>query len=307
MLDAPYIIDGAGPLSRGSFGIVRKFNHRRTGEPLAIKTFSKVFNDKTTSKILREAGILEVCEHKNIVRLVETFRTEDDWQSMHLVMAPWAPCTMQDFVSLPERVRATRCPWFQPASPESDLCIYRIMYELADAVCYLHRNKIKHKDIKPDNILLHCEGDAAEVTPLLTDFGVSKMFSKDAPTNFTDSTRSYLAPEQLRKESSTLRADVWQLGCCFAHLLALAGGGESAHEKLLCSYMRTADSNCSHIIAKEHSAFMDALGTICMKGNSALKRAYGVVSGMLELDPSERLEIERVRAALARYARLADS
>lgn len=277
--------------------------HKRTGEALAIKTFSKVFNDKTTSKILREAGILEVCNHKNIVRLVETFRTKDDWQSVHLVIAPWAPCTLHDFVNMPEWVRAAKCPWFQAASPLSDLCIYRIMYELADAVSYLHLNEIKHKDLKPDNILLYHEEDAAQVTPLITDFGVSKMFSKDAPTNFTDSTRTYLAPEQLRKESSTLRADIWQLGCCFAHLLALAGGGELAHEKLLCSYMRTADSNCSYIIAKEHSRFMDTLGAICMKGSPALKRVYGVVSGMLELDPSQRLEIETVRAELARCAR----
>jgi len=98
------------------------------------------------------------------------------------------------------------------------------MYELADAVTYLHANQIKHKDIKPENILLYREGNVAEITPLITDFGVSKVFSKDALTNYTDSTRSYLAPEQLHKESSTLKADIWQLGCSFAYLLALVAG-----------------------------------------------------------------------------------
>jgi serine/threonine protein kinase len=201
---------------------------------------------------------------------------------------------------MPEPVRATRCPWFQPGSVDSALAIYRIMYELADAVRYLHTNEIKHKDLKPENILLHHEGDAAEVTPLITDFGVSKMFSKDARTNYTDSTRAYLAPEQLRKESSTLKADVWQLGCCFAHLLALAGGGKPAHERLVDSYMRSADLTCTYIIAAEHARFMGALAKICMKGNSAQKRLYGVISCMLDLDPSDRIDVESVCTVLAK-------
>ncbi|KAK4245019.1 Serine/threonine-protein kinase H1 [Corynascus novoguineensis] len=300
LLDAPYIIDGTAPPCLGSYGIVRKSNHRRTGEALAIKTFPNVFDDETAGKILREIGILEVCDHKNIVRLVEAFKTKDDGLSMHLVITPWAPCTLHVFLHMPQPVRADRCAWFQPGSLESDLSVYRIMYELADAVTYLHANEIKHKDIKPENILLYREGNAAEITPLITDFGVSKVFSKDALTNYTDSTRSCLAPEQLHKESSTLKADIWQLGCGFAHLLALAAGGKLAHEKLLDSYMRSNDQKCSYIIAEEHSSFMGALGNICMRGNAALRRAYFVVSSMLDLDPSQRLDIECVRTSLVK-------
>jgi serine/threonine protein kinase len=263
---------------------------------LAIKTFPKIFDDETTSKILREMGILEACDHKNIVRLVEAFRTEDDGHSIHLVIAPWAPCTLRDFLQMSAPVRATKCPWFCPGSPESDLVVYRIMDELADAVGYLHFKEIKHKDIKPENILLYREAAPTEIAPLLADFGVSKVFSKSAGTNYTDSTRSYLAPEQLLKHSSTLKADIWQLGCCFAHLLALVGGGKQAHERLLDSYMRSGDWDCSYIIAKEHSPFLETLAEICMRGNSRLRRVFGVVSGMLELDPLQRLDIEQVQA-----------
>lgn len=94
---------------------------------------------------------------------------------MHLAISPWAPYTLHDFLHMPEALRETRCAWFQPGSVESVREIHRIMYELADAVSYLHMNDIKHKDIKPENILLHCEGNAAEITPLITDFGVRKM------------------------------------------------------------------------------------------------------------------------------------
>src|SRR5262249_8924540 len=100
--------------------------------------------------------------------------------------------------------------------------------------------------------------------------------------------------------SSTLKADVWQLGCCFAHLLALAGGGKLAYDRLLDSYMRSADLTCTYIIAAERSPFMGALAKICINGNSAQKRLYGVVSGMLDLDPSDRVDIESVCTVLAK-------
>jgi serine/threonine protein kinase len=286
----------------GSYGVVSKVNHTRTGEALAIKSIKKVSGKESTHQILREIGILEVCDHRNIVRLVEAFRTEDNARAVHLVLAPWAPFTLHDFLDVTERERATRCAWFQQGSVESDRVIYRIMYELTDAVNYLHANEIKHKDIKPENILLYREGDASQITPLITDFGVSKVFAKHALTNYTKSTRMYLAPEQLLKHSSTLSADVWQLGCCFAHLLARVGGGRLGHEELLNSYMRSSDENCSYQIATEHPHFMAALGKICKPGNSALKRVYGVVSEMLNLDPVERLDIELVRTALTKFA-----
>lgn len=71
---------------------------------------------------------------------------------MHLLMMPWAPYTLATFLGTFDLSRANHCRWFAQGSPWSDQCIYRIMYEFADAVEYLHNRPIKHKELKPETI-----------------------------------------------------------------------------------------------------------------------------------------------------------
>jgi serine/threonine protein kinase len=301
LADTPYVVDAAAETFSGSFGTVQKVNHQATGESLAMKTFKKIrdaFFERDRMKILRELGILEVCCHKNIVELVDAFSL-DNGKSIRLVMVPWAPCTLATFLHESDLERAGRCPWFDPGAAESDNCVFRIMFELADAVSYLHGKRIKHKDLKPDNILLYQEG-TRHVTPLITDVGVSKMEVPGARTRFTDSTYAYLAPEQRKHESSDLRSDVWQLGCCFAELFAVARGGAAGYRTLHESF-NNDDPNCSWTIAGEHGRFINALHRICFPGNSAVERMYLVLMEMLAMDPADRLDIVSVRDQIPEF------
>ncbi|KAI1302915.1 kinase-like protein [Xylaria venustula] len=296
--DVPFIKDTTSPAYSGSFGVVQKATHKRTQELLAMKTFSNIFSKKERAPILREIGLLEVCSHRNIVRYVEAFSMEDDEHTIHLVMAPWAPYTLTRFLRTPDRTRKKQCPWFEPSSPKSHRCVYRILYELSDALEYLHSHSIKHKDLKPDNILLYHE-ESDLVTPVITDVGVSKIFRQGAATKYTDSTWEYLAPEQHAEKESTPRSDIWQLGCCFAELLAVAIGGTSGYEKLHDSFNRD-DEDCSCSIAYEHTRFMETLTTISTeRSNAAQKEAFGVTCAMLELEPSSRIEIGQAKFALS--------
>jgi serine/threonine protein kinase len=298
--DTPYVIDAGGETFSGSFGTVQRVNHRRTGEAFAMKRFQDA-KEKDKKKILREIGVLEVCFHKNLVELIEAFQLEEDGE-IRIVMSPWAPLTLLKFLNLSDIQRKKRCPWFSPGSADSDRCMFRIMYELADAINYLHGRSIKHKDLKPCNILLLHEG-TNRITPLITDAGTSKVQIPGAKTNYVDSTYEYLAPEQHDKKSSTLQADIWQAGCCFAEILAVTIGGTKTREKLVDSYIRE-ERDCSCCIAKEHGPFTRTLADICnlKRGNSAIKRVHGLVIAMLDLDPSNRPEIGKVREQLARVA-----
>jgi len=159
---------------------------------------------------------------------------------------------------------------------------------------------IKHKDLKPGNILLLHE-DTDRVTPPIADVGTSKVYNPGFKTNYIDSTYEYLATEQHEKQSSTLQSDIWQLGCCFAEFLSVVVGCTAAHEKLVGSYNRDG-RDCSCCIAKEHGPFMKALDEICLKGNSSIRKVHGLVTGMLDPDPPSRLEIGTVKAQLAKLA-----
>ena len=300
--DVPYKVDPSANPSSGSFGTVQKVAHYQLGSSFAQKTFQDIYSSADRKKIRREIGVLELCRHRNIVEFVEAYQVKDQPDRIHLVMSPWAPFTLLQFLRSPESRRA-KCPWARVNCVESRACIYRMMYDLADAVGHLHGMSIKHKDIKPDNILLYRE-ETFDIIPLLTDVGASKVYKPGTATDYLKSSYQYLAPEQLELRESSLRADIWQLGCCFAMMSAVASGGTPALECLWTSF-ENSDSNCSCNIAMEHASFMDAFLNVCARDSATLdqKEVFSVVSRMLDMDSSKRIDIGTVKLELQKVLR----
>jgi serine/threonine-protein kinase len=89
----------------------------------------------------------------------------------------------------------------------------RVAAEVAEALEHAHRHNVVHRDVKPENILLH-DGYA-----LVTDFGVARAISAAGANQITESgiavgTPSYMSPEQAagRREIDG-RTDTYALGC----------------------------------------------------------------------------------------------
>jgi len=67
-----------GVIGIGAYGIVLKAQNRETNEIVAIKKFKESDSDQTIRKIsLREAKILKIVDHPNIVHLKESFRRKE--------------------------------------------------------------------------------------------------------------------------------------------------------------------------------------------------------------------------------------
>jgi serine/threonine protein kinase len=92
--------------------------------------------------------------------------------------------------------------------------------DLANGLRFIHGEFIRHKDIKPENILMY------KSRLLYPDFGISLDFglSRCSITNSDKPcyTAAYAAPELLgfRKEPRNCKSDVFSLGCVFYELLA---------------------------------------------------------------------------------------
>ncbi|KAJ2988075.1 hypothetical protein NUW58_g2612 [Xylaria curta] len=274
---------------KGSYGSVAEVESMPTRRHFAMKTFQDVYFSRNWDEIRDELVILQVCNHKNLLHIVDAFTTKDT--EMNLVFGPWAPYSLHKLLYSPNKEREKQCSWFRPNNAESTAIIFRLMYGLADGLQFLHDISIKHKDIKPSNILLYLEGDSDNIRPILADVGKSKVSRDDATTLYTDSTRMFLAPEQVDKQKSTLQADVWQLGCCFASLLALACGGTEATHSLRNSVIDPPGTQGVYSI--DYKSFMAELNRIC-GGVQHISKALVIVKSMLAMESESRPSIHQV-------------
>jgi len=92
----------------------------------------------------------------------------------------------------------------------------RIALQVARALEYIHANKIVHRDIKPENIQVTGSGVVK-----LMDFGIAKAENTQLTRpGFTLGTPFYMAPEQVRGQAVTNRADIYAFGVLLFELLS---------------------------------------------------------------------------------------
>ncbi|HXL53760.1 MAG TPA: serine/threonine-protein kinase [Gemmatimonadales bacterium] len=92
--------------------------------------------------------------------------------------------------------------------PEVD--IVRVARDVARALQFAHAQGVMHRDLKPDNILLHSDGRA-----VLSDFGIARAVSgyvASTGVNMTIGTPQYLSPEQAQGRPLDARLDFYALG-----------------------------------------------------------------------------------------------
>jgi len=119
-----------------------------------------------------------------------------------LILSPLAQTTLRDFLS-------------QRPNQETKMLVGPWIGCLASALAWIHAQMVKHKDIKPENILIH------GTNPIIADMGISHRFDDDSKSSGQSAgSRRYSAPEVIRQQIRGRRQDVWSMLCCFMEILA---------------------------------------------------------------------------------------
>ena len=155
----------------------------------------------------------------------------------------------------------------RPRLPQE--AVLTVAEHIASALAAIHEQKLIHRDIKPDNILIDRKGSAK-----LADLGLGKDLTAPSLT-VTDQimgTPYYMAPEQAKNSKNVdHRADIYSLGATLYH--ALAG------EELF-----TGDSALS--VMQRH--LTDPVFPLREKRSDLDPDFCAVVEKMLEKDPDKR-------------------
>ncbi|EQB47206.1 hypothetical protein CGLO_13676 [Colletotrichum gloeosporioides Cg-14] len=178
--------DGSGKYNRintigkGAFAVVYKVTSKFDGNPYAAKELDKrrfIKNGVMDQKVENEMKIMQRLEHPNIVRYIEHF----DWENRLFII-------IMEFVGGGDlgKLISTR-------GPLQEKSVKQMASQLLSALAHLHENHITHRDVKPDNILIH---SLSPFDVKLTDFGLSKMVDNEQTFLRTFcGTLLYCAPE----------------------------------------------------------------------------------------------------------------
>jgi cell division protein kinase 4 len=87
------------------------------------------------------------------------------------------------------------------------------MHQILSGVDFLHSNRIFHRDLKPQNILITKDGRVK-----LADFGLARIYEQTQILTSVVVTLWYRAPEVLLQANYASSVDIWSCGCIFAEL-----------------------------------------------------------------------------------------
>ncbi|MBI1881510.1 MAG: protein kinase, partial [Chloroflexi bacterium] len=187
----PYQIEAI--LGSGGMAVVYRARDGQ-GQPVALKVLFPPpgAGAEMLARFEREARTATRLRHPAIVRVVEAGQVNGRaFMAMALIEGE----------SLADRLART--------GSLDETAAADIVWQIADALDYAHRQGVVHRDIKPSNILLATDGRA-----LLADFGVALALDDLAltRTGHTVGTPAYMAPEQASGAAVDGRADLYSLG-----------------------------------------------------------------------------------------------
>ena len=185
-------------LGSGSFGCVYEAKNTTFGNKVAMKVIKKdKENELDEQEIRNEINILKQLSHPSIVKIYEFYISENHYY----IITEY--CKEGELFS-----------YIKNKYSERQLAV--LFYQVFSGLWYLHENKVIHRDIKLENIMIDGkEKDKSTGEELfwakIIDFGTAKLFEKNKKEKDVVGSSYYIAPEVL-KQNYNEKCDTWSVG-----------------------------------------------------------------------------------------------
>ena len=191
-------------LGKGAMGIVYLGKDPKINREVAIKTmrFEEGMDEKEfkalKERFFKEAQAAGTLSHPNIIKIYDA---GEDGEIAYMAMELLKGKELKEFTSKDKLLPPGK--------------VLEIIYHVASALNYAHKNGIIHRDIKPANIMMLEDG-----TIRVTDFGIARIQeSSKTATGTVMGTPYYMSPEQISGKKVDGRADIFSLGVTMYELL----------------------------------------------------------------------------------------
>ncbi|PGH17128.1 CMGC/CDK/CDK5 protein kinase [Helicocarpus griseus UAMH5409] len=187
-------------LGEGTYATVFKGRNRQTGEMVALKEIHLDSEEGTPSTAIREISLMKELKHENIVALHDVIHTEN---KLMLVFEYMDKDLKRYMDSRGDRGQLDY------------VTIKSFMFQLLRGIAFCHDNRVLHRDLKPQNLLINTKGQLK-----LGDFGLARAFGIPVNTFSNEVvTLWYRAPDVLLgSRTYNTSIDIWSAGCIMAEM-----------------------------------------------------------------------------------------
>ncbi|MBI1270963.1 protein kinase [bacterium] len=248
---------------------------RLLGTRVAIKMVSE-FNPDNLIRFHKEVRALASLTHPGLVKVLDFAENNG---TPYMVMEFIDGISLGSLLKLKGRLNKTDS--------------IAIVIALCEALSYCHSNKVLHRDIKPDNILI-CEGEQ-DFRLKLVDFGLASFANTTkVMTTKVAGTPLYMAPDTGKGLAYDERSDLYSVGCLLFELLT----GEPPYNE-----------NNPLALLKKHAEAEIPIPSVRISNADDKKEVEesldDLVVKCLAKSPDDRFQsIEELRSALTRIASL---
>ena len=225
MLIDNYVLEKC--IGKGAFGEVYITSKKGESKKYATKKLDREYIEKSEAMkyLQNEIFILKTLDHPNIVKFVDVKKTKKHY---YIIM---------EFCNGGELSKALEKYMEKHGKPFSQEIVQHIMRQIIDAFKYIHGQKIIHRDVKLDNVLLNfdTEEDKENLNMMkaqvkIIDFGFACKLSKSGLQYSTLGSPINMDPIILKKLNSSgrstnqlgydMKADIWSIGTiCYEMLI----------------------------------------------------------------------------------------
>ncbi|OIW33234.1 Pkinase-domain-containing protein [Coniochaeta ligniaria NRRL 30616] len=187
-------------LGEGTYATVFKGRNRQTGEFVALKEIHLDSEEGTPSTAIREISLMKELKHDNIVGLHDVIHTENKL----MLVFEYMDGDLKRYMDT-QGDRGALKP----------MTIKSFMYQLLKGIAFCHDNRVLHRDLKPQNLLINSKGQLK-----IGDFGLARAFGIPVNTFSNEVvTLWYRAPDVLLgSRSYNTSIDIWSAGCIMAEM-----------------------------------------------------------------------------------------